>query len=121
MANQESPLWERVGMDHDLSPPWTPLNMVKALKFGLLIIPPEQQTTERNKVFQMVTNRDTYQRQSWMPDAPAGDQAVFIPAARADSCLVPAIIEEHKLYFNLHINSLMSTWDPELCTTGDVH
>ena len=23
MANQDSPLWERLGMDYDLSPPWT--------------------------------------------------------------------------------------------------
>ena len=51
MANQDSPLWERLGMHHDLSPPWTSLNMAKALKFGLFIIPPEQQTIERNKAF----------------------------------------------------------------------
>ena len=56
MANQDSPLWERLGMDHDPSPHWTSLNMVKALKFGLFIIPPEQQTLERNKAFQMVNN-----------------------------------------------------------------
>ena len=56
MANQDSPLWERLGMDHDFSPPWTLLNMTllnmaKALKFGLFIIPPEQQAIERNKAF----------------------------------------------------------------------
>ena len=49
MANQDSPLWERLGMDHDLSPPLTLLNMVNALKFRLFIIPPEQQTLKRNK------------------------------------------------------------------------
>ena len=96
-------------MDHDLSPPWTLLNIAKALKFGLFIEPPEQHTIERNKAFQMVTNRITYQRQSWIPDAPEGGQAVFIPAARADNHLVPTIIEEHKLYFNPHIISLMYT------------
>ena len=51
MANQDSPLWERLGMDHDLSPPWTSLNMVKALKFRLFLIPPEQQTIKRNNTF----------------------------------------------------------------------
>ena len=51
MANQDSPLWERLGMDHDLSPPWTLLNVVKALKFGLLIIPAEQRTLKRNKAY----------------------------------------------------------------------
>ena len=51
MANQDSPLWERLGMDHDLSLPWTSLNMVTALKFGLFIVPPEQHTIERNKAF----------------------------------------------------------------------
>ena len=51
----------------------------------------------------MVNNRATYQRQSWIPDAPAGEQAVFIPTPRADNCLVPTIIEELKLYFNPHI------------------
>ena len=55
----------------------------------------------------MVTNRITYQRQSWIPDAPKGGQVVFIPAARADSCLVPTIIEEHKLYYNPCIISPM--------------
>ena len=43
MANQDSPLWERLCTDHDLSPPWTLLDMVKALKFGLFILPREQQ------------------------------------------------------------------------------
>ena len=52
MANQDSPLWERVGMDHDLSPPWTLLNMTMAIKFGLFIIPPEQRTLKRNKAFE---------------------------------------------------------------------
>ena len=44
MANQDSPLWERLGTDYDLSPPWTSFNMVMALNLGLLIIPPEQST-----------------------------------------------------------------------------
>ena len=63
----------------------------------------------------------TYQRQSWIPDAPAGKQVVFIPPARADNCPLPAIIEDHKRYFNPHIISLMFTWDPENHTTWDVH
>ena len=121
MANQDSPLWERLGMDHDLSTLWTLLNMVKALKFRLFIIPPEQQTLKRNKAFQMVNNRATYQRQSWIPEAPAGEQAVVIPTASDNNCLVPTIIEEHMLYFNLHIISLMFMWDPENHTTWDVH
>ena len=51
MANQDSPLWETLGMDHDPSPPSTLLDMTKALKLGLFIIPPEQITLERNKAF----------------------------------------------------------------------
>ena len=68
----------------------------------------------------MVNNRATYQRQSYIPEAPAGEQALFIPAASDNNCPVPAIIEEHKLYFNLHIISLMFTWDPDNSTTWDV-
>ena len=68
----------------------------------------------------MVNNRTTYQRQSWIPEAPAGEQPVFIPTASDDNHPVPAIIEEHKLYFKLHIISLMFTWDPETHTTWDV-
>ena len=68
----------------------------------------------------MVNNRATYQRQSWIPDAPTGEQVVFIPAPRTDNFPVPAIIEEHKLYFNLHIISLMIMQDPENHTTWDV-
>ena len=94
--------------------------MVKALKFRLFIIPQEQGTIERGKAFQTMNNRATYQRQSYIPEAPAGKQALFIPAASDDSCLVPAIFEEHKLYFNLHIISLMFKWNPEDCITWDV-
>ena len=50
MANQDSPLWERLGMDHDLSPPWTLLKLVKALKFRLLITPPEEKIIGRKSL-----------------------------------------------------------------------
>ena len=56
-----------------------------------------------------------------MPEAPAGEQALFIPTASDDNCPVPVIIEEHKLCFNLHIISLMFTFDPDNCTTWNVH
>ena len=115
MAAQDSPLWERLGMDYDLSPPWTLFNMAMALNLGVLIIPPKQRTIERGTTLLMVNTTATYQRQSWIPEAPTGEQALFIPTASNDNCLVPAIIEEHKLYFNLYIISLMFTWDPEDC------
>ena len=74
----------------------------------------------------MVINRPTYQRvtyqrHSLIPDAPAGKQAFIIPTARADNCPVPTIIEEHQLYFNLHIITLLFMQDPETHTTWDVH
>ena len=62
----------------------------------------------------MVNNRATYQRQSWIPEAAAGKQALFIPAASDDNHLVPAIIEEHKLYFNPCIISLMFMQDQDI-------
>ena len=68
----------------------------------------------------MVNIRATYQRQSWIPEAPAGEQVLFIPTASNDNHLVPVIIEEHKLYSNLCIISLMFTWDPDNHTTWDV-
>ena len=105
-------------MDYDLSPPWTLFNMTMALNLRLFIIPPEQSTIEKGKAILMVNNRVTYQRQSWIPDAPAGEQEVYISAASDENHLVPAIIEQHKLYFNLHIISLKCTWDPEDCITG---
>ena len=76
-------------------------------RFGLFVEPPEQCAIERNVTFQMVTNGLTFQRQSLIPDTPEGTQAIFIRAARADDHLIPAIIKEHKLYFNPHIISLM--------------
>ena len=120
MANQDAPLWERLGMDHDLSLPWTSLNMVMALNSRLLMIPPEQSTIEKGKAFLMVNNRATYQRQSWIPDDPARGQVLFIPAASDENHLGPAIIEEHKLHFNQHKISLMFMWDPEDCITWDI-
>ena len=59
------------------------------------------------KAFQMVNDRATNQRQLWISEAPTDKQALFIPTASDDNHLVPAIIEEHKLYFSLHIISLM--------------
>ena len=64
MANQDSQLWERLGMDHDLSPPWTLLNIAKAFKLGLLAQPPAQCTIEENIAHRMVNDRFTYQEQS---------------------------------------------------------
>ena len=68
----------------------------------------------------MVNNRVTYQRQSWIPETPAGEQAVFIPATSNDNHPVPATIEELKLYFNPCIISVIFTQGPENCTTWDV-
>ena len=107
-------------MEYDLSPPLTLFNMVMALNLRLLIIAPEQSTIEKGKALLMVNNRATNQRQSWISDAPTGEQALFIPAASNENHPAPAIIEEHNLYFNPHLISLMFTWDPEDCITWDV-
>ena len=69
----------------------------------------------------MVNNRATYQRQSWIPDAHTGMQVVFTPTTSDENHQVPAIIEEHKLFFNLCKISLMFTWDPEDCITCNVY
>ena len=107
-------------MDNDLSPPWTLFNITMALNLRLLIIPPEHSTIEEGKALLIVNNKAAYQRQSWIPNAPAAMQIVFIPTAREDNHPVPTIIEEDKLYFNPHIISLMFTWDTETHTTWDV-
>ena len=59
-------------MDHDLSPPWTLLNIVKAIKAGLFAQPLPPCTTERKKADLMVTNGLTFQEQSWVPKAGEG-------------------------------------------------
>ena len=69
----------------------------------------------------MVNNRATYQSQSWIPNAPAGEQALFIPTSSNNNHPVPTIIEEHKLYFNPCIIALMFVQDPENCTAWDKH
>ena len=56
-------------MDHDLSPPWTSLNIVKAIKAGLFAQPSEQILREHNAAYQMVNNGLTFQEQSWVPSA----------------------------------------------------
>ena len=94
--------------------------MAKALNLRLLIIPQEEKIIRRGQPFLMVNNGPTYQRQSWIAEAPTGEQALFIPAASNDNHPVAAIIEEHKLYFNLHIISHMFTWDPDNHTTWDI-
>ena len=87
-------------MDHDLSPPWTLLNIMKAIKLGLFAQPAAQCTIEKNIAHQMINDRLTYQEQSWTPDAPEGTCLVFIHAARVENHEVTTIIEEHKLFFN---------------------
>ena len=94
-------------MDHDLSPPWTSLNIVKAIKAGLFAQPSEQILREYNAAYQMVNNGLTFQELSWVPSASKGAQLVMDPTARADNQVETAIIEEHKLFFNLHVIALM--------------
>ena len=91
--------------------------MAMGLNLRLLIIPPEHRTIKRGKALLIVNNWATYQRQSWIPEAPGGKQAT----ASNDNHPVPAIIEEHKLNFNPCMNSLLFTQDPEDCITLDVH
>ena len=112
MTDQNSPLWEKLGMDYILSPSWTSFNMAMALNLVMLSISPIHRTAEMGKAILMVNNRATYHRQSYIHDTPTGMQAVFIPASNSENCLVPAIVEEHKLYFNPCIISFMFTWDP---------
>ena len=47
-------------------------------------------------------------------------QALFIPTTNNENHLVPAILEEHKLYFNLDIISFMFMQYPQIYDTQDV-
>ena len=106
-------------MDLDLSPPWSSLNIMKAIKAGLFAQPLPPCTTEKKKAYLMVNNRLSFQEQSWVPEAGEGTQLVLIPAARADNQEVTTIIEEHKLFFNLCIIALMLTYESQLQNTWD--
>ena len=68
----------------------------------------------------MVNNGLPFQEQSWVPNACKGAQLVIIPTARVDNHEVTVIIEEHKLFFSLHVIALMFTQEPELQHTWDV-
>ena len=107
MANQDTPIWERLGTDHDISPPWTSLNIVKAIKAGLFAQPSPQCIRDENTAYQIVNNGLTFQEKSRVPNACKGAQLVIIPAARAANHKVTAILEEHKLFFNPSIIVLM--------------
>ena len=74
-------------MDHDLSPPWTLLNIVKAIKARLLAQPLPPCTTEKKKAYLMVNNGLTFQEQSWVPKVGEGAQWVLIPwTIKSSSC-----------------------------------
>ena len=64
-------------MDHDLCPPWTSPNIVKAIKSGLFPQPPAQCIIGKNIAFQMVNDRLTFQEQSWVPEMPKGTHLVL--------------------------------------------
>ena len=85
-------------MDNDLSSPWTLSNMAMALNLGMLSVPPVHSTTEMDKAILI--------RQSYIHDTPTEMQAVFIPATNNENHPVPAIVEEHKLYFKPTYNFL---------------
>ena len=72
-------------MDHDLSPPWTSLNIMKAIKSELFAQPPAQCMIEKNIAFQMVNDGLTYQEQSWVPDAPEGPQLSHCESGQSQS------------------------------------
>ena len=99
-------------MDHDLSPPWTLLNIMKAINAGLFAQPLPPCTTAKKKAYLMVNNGLTFQEQSWVPEAGKGTQLVLIPAARVHNQEVTAITEEHKLFFNPCIIALVFTYEP---------
>ena len=107
-------------MDHHLDPPWTLLNIMKAIKSGLFAEQPVQCTIGKNITFQMVNDGLTYQEQSWDHNAPKGAQLVFIPTARADNHKITAISEAYKLFSNLCIIALMFIQEPQLHNTWDV-
>ena len=121
MVHQSSRIWAKLGMDYELTPPWTSINMAQAINLGLLIAPDKERRVEQGQPFLMISNRATYQRKSWIPDAFAGKQVVFIPTSNDGTHPVPALIEEHKLYFNLCFIALMSMGDPEDHTVWDLH
>ena len=98
-------------MSHDLSPPWTSFNIAMALKIGLLINLEVHRMMKESKTPLLVNNQTRYQQQSYLQGAPTGMQAVFIPASNDISHLVPAIVEEKKLYFNLQMIALMFMQD----------
>ena len=72
-------------MDHDLSHPWTSLNISKAIKTGLFALPLPPCTTDKKKAYVMVNNGLTIKEQSWVPEAGEGVELVLIPTARADN------------------------------------
>ena len=101
-------------MDHDLSPPWTLLNITKAIKTGLFAQPSECIARKVSAAYQMVNNRLTFQEQSWVPSAWKGAQLVIVPTARVDNHMESTIIEEHKLFFNPWVIALMFAWESDL-------
>ena len=120
MANQNSPIWETLGMDHDISPLWTSLNITKAIKAGLFALPPPPCTMQGKRAYLMVNNRLTFQEQSWVPEAGKGTQLVLIPATRVDNQEVTAILVEDKLFFNSCIIALMFMHESRLQNTWDI-
>ena len=121
MTDQDSPIWERLGMEYDVSPPCILFNMAMALNIGMLQKPCIYRTARVGEPTIMLNNRDTYQQQSYMQAAPKGMQLIFIPVTYDKSCLVPNIVKEHKLYFNPCVISIMFTYGPPVHSTEPIH
>ena len=120
MTDQDLPLQKRLGMDYDHSPPWTSFNMVMVLNIGLPIKLPVHRITKEGMTALELNNKITYQRQSYLHGTPTGMQVVLIPISNDINHPVPAIVEEHKLYFNPPNISLMFMWNSEKFHTWDI-
>ena len=72
--------------------------MAMALNPGILKLPPIHRAAQKSNATLMVNTKATYQSQSYISDTPPQMQAVYIPTSDDEDCLVPIIVEEHKLY-----------------------
>jgi hypothetical protein len=113
-SQQNQPVWDAMGMDSNLSPPWTSFNIAKAVRVGILKSAPDSQPfVPPSKPIGLVNDSQTRQSHSLIDRHERGNQALYVPVARDAQRPLPPEVQQYNLYFDPVMISIMFGIDEE--------
>jgi hypothetical protein len=114
VTQQNQSVWDAMGMDVNLSPPWTSFNIAKAVRVGILRSAPDGQPfVPPSKPVGLVNDLQTHQSHSLIDRHERGNQALYVPVARDAQSPLPPEVQKYNLYFDPVMISVMFGIDEE--------